>query len=102
MSAAKEIVIVEHGKEHSLNASREAGSNGSGDANRTHAVPSAQIKRQIINAAPPPIRDARLGQQPGQGRRYVSSSKSSRAVEILRRCKILERDIRIERRARAP
>ncbi len=34
MSAAKEIVIIEHGKEHSLNASKEAERNGSGDAIR--------------------------------------------------------------------
>jgi len=38
MSAAKEIVIIEHSKDHSLNASKEAGSNGSGDANGTRAV----------------------------------------------------------------
>jgi len=38
MSAAEEIVIVEHSKEHSLNASKEVGSNGSGDANGTPAA----------------------------------------------------------------
>ena len=38
MSAAKEIVIVEHGEEHSLSASKEAGSNGSGDPTGTSAV----------------------------------------------------------------
>ena len=38
MSAAKEIVIVDHSKEHSLNASKEVGSNGSGEANGTRAA----------------------------------------------------------------
>jgi len=38
MSAAKEIMIVEHCDEHSLKASKEAGSNGSGDANGRRAV----------------------------------------------------------------
>ena len=38
MSAAKEIAIVEHNKEHSLNASKEAGSNGSGDVHGTRAA----------------------------------------------------------------
>jgi ribonucleoside-diphosphate reductase alpha chain len=38
MSAAKEIVIVEHSQEHSPKASTEAGSNGSGDANATRAA----------------------------------------------------------------
>ena len=38
MSAAKEIVIVEHSEEHSLNASKEAGSKGSGDANGARAA----------------------------------------------------------------
>jgi len=33
VSAAKEIVIVEHRQEHSPKASKDAGSNGSGDAN---------------------------------------------------------------------
>jgi hypothetical protein len=50
MSAAKEIVIVEHSKEHSLNASKEAGSNGSGDANGTHAVGAecpAAVRRRL-------------------------------------------------------
>jgi ribonucleoside-diphosphate reductase alpha chain len=38
MSAAKEIVIVAHNEEHSPKASPEAGSNGSGGANATHAA----------------------------------------------------------------
>jgi len=38
MSAAKEIVIVEHSKEHSLNASKEAGGNGLGDTYGTRAA----------------------------------------------------------------
>ena len=38
MSAAKEIAIVEHSKEHSLKAGEEAGSNGSGDTNGTRAA----------------------------------------------------------------
>ncbi len=38
MSAAKEIVIVEHGEEQSLSASKEAGSNGSGDPTGTSDV----------------------------------------------------------------
>ena len=38
MSAAKEIVIVEHSKELSLSASKEAGSNGSGDLTGTHTA----------------------------------------------------------------
>ena len=37
MSAAKEIVIIEHSKELSLKASKEAGSNGSGDLTGTQA-----------------------------------------------------------------
>ena len=37
MSAAKEMVIVEHSEEHSPKASTEAGSNGSADANATRA-----------------------------------------------------------------
>jgi ribonucleoside-diphosphate reductase alpha chain len=49
MSAAKEIVIVEHGQEHSLKASTEAGSKESGDANATRAAhadgPSAVRRR---------------------------------------------------------
>ena len=40
MSAAKEIAIVEHSKEHSLKASEEAGSNGSGHATGTPAAGS--------------------------------------------------------------
>jgi ribonucleoside-diphosphate reductase alpha chain len=38
MSAAKEIVIVGHSKERFPNASKEAGSNGSGDTNGTHTA----------------------------------------------------------------
>jgi ribonucleoside-diphosphate reductase alpha chain len=38
MSTAKEIVIVEHSKEHFLNASKEAGGNGSGDVTGTRAA----------------------------------------------------------------
>ena len=38
MSAAKEIVIVEHSKELSLSASKEAGSNGSGHLSGTSAA----------------------------------------------------------------
>lgn len=38
MSAAKEIVIVEHSKELSLKASKESGSNGSGDLTGTHTA----------------------------------------------------------------
>ena len=38
MSTAKEIVIVEHSEEHSLNASKEAGSNGSGGSTGTPAA----------------------------------------------------------------
>ena len=45
MSAAKEIVIVGHSKEHSLNASKEAGSNGSGRRNG-HAMPRARMALQ--------------------------------------------------------
>lgn len=49
MSAAKEIMIVEHSEQHPLNAREEAGSNGSGDANGTRAVgadgPSAVRRR---------------------------------------------------------
>ena len=44
MSAAKEIVIVEHSKEHSLKASKEAGSNGSGDL--TGTIPRARMALQ--------------------------------------------------------
>ena len=40
MSAAKEIVIVEHSKELSLKASKEAGSNGSGHLTGTSGVTS--------------------------------------------------------------
>ena len=38
MSAAKEIVIVEHSDEHSQNGSKDAGSNGSRGANDTSAT----------------------------------------------------------------
>ena len=38
MSAAKEIVIVEHSEENSQNASKDAGSNGSGVANGTRTA----------------------------------------------------------------
>ena len=38
MSAAEEIMIVEHSQEQSLNASKEAGSNGSGDAKGPRAM----------------------------------------------------------------
>ena len=38
MSTAKEIVIVEHSEQHPLNASKEAGSNGSGDPNGKRAA----------------------------------------------------------------
>ncbi len=38
MSAAKEIAIVKHSEEHSLNASKGVGSNGSGDANGMRAA----------------------------------------------------------------
>src|SRR5271165_6129738 len=38
MSTAKEIVIVDHSGEHSLNATKESGSNGSGEPTGTSAV----------------------------------------------------------------
>jgi len=38
MSAAKEIVIVEHSDDHSQKASKDTGSNGSGDANGTRVA----------------------------------------------------------------
>jgi ribonucleoside-diphosphate reductase alpha chain len=38
MSAAKEIVIVEHSDDHSQKASKDVGSNGSGDANGTRVA----------------------------------------------------------------
>jgi hypothetical protein len=38
MSAAKDIVILAHSEEDSLNASKKAGSNGSGDTTGTRAV----------------------------------------------------------------
>ncbi|MGB8064448.1 MAG: hypothetical protein WCF26_21345 [Candidatus Sulfotelmatobacter sp.] len=50
MSAAKEIVIVEHSKEHSLNASKEAGSKGSGDPTSTTAAGAASppaVRRRL-------------------------------------------------------
>ena len=45
MSAAKEIAIVKHSEEHSLNASKEAGSNGSGDPTGTHAAGADALQR---------------------------------------------------------
>jgi len=50
MSAAKEIVIVEHSEEHSQNASKEAGRNGSGEANATpaaHADGPPAVRRRL-------------------------------------------------------
>ncbi len=50
MSAAKEIVIVEHGKELSLKASKESGSNGSGDLTGTHTAGAdgpAAVRRRL-------------------------------------------------------
>ena len=50
MSAAKEIVIVEHSKELSLKASKEAGSNGSGDLTGTRALGAecaAAVRRRL-------------------------------------------------------
>jgi ribonucleoside-diphosphate reductase alpha chain len=50
MSAAKEIVIVEHSQEHSLIASKEAGTNGSGDSNATcapHADGPPAVRRRL-------------------------------------------------------
>ena len=48
MSAAKEIVIVEHSQEHCLKASTEAGSNGSGDANATPAADNPPAVRRRL------------------------------------------------------
>jgi ribonucleoside-diphosphate reductase alpha chain len=52
MSAAKEIVIVEHSKEFSLKTSNEAGSNGSGDLTGTHTAgadgPPA-VRRRLLD-----------------------------------------------------
>jgi ribonucleoside-diphosphate reductase alpha chain len=48
--AAKEIVIVEHDGEHSLNATKELGSNGSGDPTGTPAVGTeclAAVRRRL-------------------------------------------------------
>lgn len=50
MSAAKEIVIVEHSDEHSQNGSKDAGSNGSADANATraaHADDPTAVRRRL-------------------------------------------------------
>jgi ribonucleoside-diphosphate reductase alpha chain len=50
MSTAKEIVIVEHSEEHSLNASKEAGSKGSGNPTGTPAVAAecfAAVRRRL-------------------------------------------------------
>ena len=47
MQAAKEIVIVEHSEEHSLNANKESESNGSGGANN---------KRDARANEPPAVR----------------------------------------------
>jgi len=50
MSAAKEIVIVEHSEEHSQSTSKDAGSNGSGDANATraaHADDNPAVRRRL-------------------------------------------------------
>jgi len=50
MSAAKEMVIVEHSEEHSPKAGTEAGSNGSADANATraaHADDPPAVRRRL-------------------------------------------------------
>jgi ribonucleoside-diphosphate reductase alpha chain len=50
MSAAKEIVIVEHSEEHSPKASMEAGSKGPGDATATraaHADGAPAVRRRL-------------------------------------------------------
>src|SRR6266581_8148919 len=50
MSTAKEIVIVEHSEEHSLNASKEAGNKGSGNPTDTPAVGAectAAVRRRL-------------------------------------------------------
>jgi len=50
MSAAKEIVIVEHSEEHSPKASREAGTEGPGDARATpaaHADGPPAVRRRL-------------------------------------------------------
>jgi len=50
MSAGKEIVIVEHSDEHSQKASKDAGSNGSGDTNRArveHADSPQVVRRRL-------------------------------------------------------
>ena len=50
MSAAKEIVSVEHSDEHSQNASKEVGRNGSGEANATpaaHADGPPAVRRRL-------------------------------------------------------
>ena len=50
MSAAKEMVIVEHSEEHSPKAGTEAGSNGSADGNATraaHANDPPAVRRRL-------------------------------------------------------
>src|SRR5580692_3945600 len=50
MSTAKEIVIVEQSEEHSLNAGKEAGSNGSGDPTGTPTAGAecpAAVRRRL-------------------------------------------------------
>jgi ribonucleoside-diphosphate reductase alpha chain len=50
VSAAKEILIVEHSEEHSQKASKDAGSNGSGDANGArvaHADGPTAVRRRL-------------------------------------------------------
>jgi ribonucleoside-diphosphate reductase alpha chain len=50
MSTAKEIVIVSHSAEHSLNANKEAGSNGSGDPTGTPTAGAecpAAVRRRL-------------------------------------------------------
>ena len=50
MSTAKEIVIVEQNEEHSLNAGKEAGSNGSGDPTGTPTAGAecpAAVRRRL-------------------------------------------------------
>jgi hypothetical protein len=52
MSTAKEIVIVEHSEEHSLNESKKAGSNGSGNPTDTPAVGAecpAAVRRRLAD-----------------------------------------------------
>lgn len=50
MSTAKQIVVVEHSEEHSLNASKEAGSNGIGNPTGTPAAGAeclAAVRRRL-------------------------------------------------------